>query len=188
MKKDAWLSWVVYTVSTASSYILGAAVLHPQGRVPEGSEVLTTISRIVTDTLGSWVGLLFLLLAALALFTTILADVPSLSRQIAASMAVFGLFDWGDRVARDRWIARPHLRPAGRLGPARRRGRLPARPGRAGRHPHALYLMAVPVATLYLSFRRTDPRVKDGRAFTAYLLLSAVAVSAVGALALPDYF
>ena len=48
--------------------------------------------------------------------------------------------------------------------------------------------MAVPVATLYLSFRRTDPRVKDGRAFTAYLLLSAVAVSAVGALALPDYF
>ena len=104
MEKDAWLSWVVYTVSTASSYILGAAVLHPQGRVPEGSEVLTTISRIVTDTLGSWVGLLFLLLAALALFTTILADVPSLSRQIAASMAVFGLFDWGDRVARDRWM------------------------------------------------------------------------------------
>lgn len=187
MKKDAWLSWVVYTVSTAAFYVLGAAVLHPQGLVPEGSEVLTTISRIFTDTLGSWVGVLFLLFAALALFKTILANVPSLSRQIAASLAVFGLFDWSDQQARDRWlrILMVGLPIAwGLLGVV---VSSPLALVVLGGVLNALYLMAVSVATVYLSFRRTDPRVRDGRVFTAYLLLSALAVFAVGALALPDY-
>ena len=187
MKKDAWLSWVVYTVSTAAFYVLGAAVLHPQGLVPEGSEVLTTISRIFTDTLGPGVGVLFLLFAAVALFKTILANVPSLSRQIAASMAVFGLFDWSDRRARDRWmrILMIGLPIAwGLLGVV---VSSPLALVVLGGILNALYLMAVSVATLYLSFRRTDRRIKDGPAFTAYLLVSALAVFAVGALALPDY-
>ncbi|WP_253905128.1 Nramp family divalent metal transporter [Arthrobacter sp. H14] len=34
MKLDAWVAWFVYTISTAAFYILGAAVLHPQGIVP----------------------------------------------------------------------------------------------------------------------------------------------------------
>jgi Mn2+/Fe2+ NRAMP family transporter len=187
MKKDAWLSWVVYTVSTAAFYILGAAVLHPQGLVPEGSEVLTTISRIFTDTLGPEVGVLFLVFAAVALFKTILANVPSLSRQIAASMAVFGLFDWGDRRARDRCmrILMIGLPIAwGLLGVV---VSSPLALVVLGGILNALYLMAVSVATLYLSFRRTDRRITDGPASTAYLLVSAVAVFAVGALALTDY-
>ena len=34
MKIDAWVAWVIYTVSTLAFYILGAAVLHPQNLVP----------------------------------------------------------------------------------------------------------------------------------------------------------
>ena len=41
MKIDAWVAWVIYTVSTLAFYILGAAVLHPQNLVPEGAEVMT---------------------------------------------------------------------------------------------------------------------------------------------------
>lgn len=44
MKVDAWVNWIVYTASTAAFYVLGAAVLHPQGLVPEGNEVMVTIS------------------------------------------------------------------------------------------------------------------------------------------------
>ena len=34
MKVDAWVAWVIYTISTAAFYMLGAAVLNPQGLVP----------------------------------------------------------------------------------------------------------------------------------------------------------
>jgi hypothetical protein len=51
---------------------------------------------------------------------------------------------------------------------------------------NALFLMAVVVATLYLSRTETDPRIKDGSAFAVYLLISAVAVFAVGVISLVD--
>ena len=104
MKKDVWVAWVIYTMSTASFYILGAAVLHPQGLVPEGNEVITTISHIFTDTIGDWAGVVFMAFAALALYKTILANVPSLSRQVANALAVFGVFEWTDSRSRDRWL------------------------------------------------------------------------------------
>ena len=188
MKKDAWVAWVIYTASTAAFYVLGAAVLHPQGLVPEGSEVLTTISRIFTDTIGDWAGVVFLAFAALALYKTILANVPSLSRQVANAIAVFGVFEWSDPKARDRWlrglmIFQPIL--WGVLGVV---AQSPLLLVIIGGILNALYLVAVSVACLYLSFKETDPRIKDGRAFTGYLLISAAAIFAVGAISLFDIF
>jgi len=49
---------------------------------------------------------------------------------------------------------------------------------------NALYLVAVSVACIYLSFKETDPRIRDGKVFTAYLLISAVAIVAVGVISL----
>lgn len=188
MKKDAWLAWVVYTLSTAAFYILGAAVLHPQGLVPEGNEVITTLSRIFTDTIGDWVGVVFVVFAALALYKTILANVPSLSRQVANAIAVFGVFDWSDSKARDRWlrgvmIVQPIL--WGVLGVV---ASSPVLLVIIGGILNALYLVAVSVACIYLSFKETDPRIRDGRAFTGYLLVSAVAIIAVGAISLYSIF
>ena len=48
------------------------------------------------------------------------------------------------------------------------------------------FLMAVAVATLYLSRTQTDPRIKDGKAFMVYLVISAIAVFAVGLISLVD--
>ncbi|MGC7102087.1 Nramp family divalent metal transporter [Amycolatopsis lurida] len=184
MKKDAWLSWIIYTLSTAAFYILGAAVLNPQGLVPEGTGVLTTISRIFSDTLGSWAGTIFLIFAAITLFKTILANVPSLCRQIANSVALFGFFDWSDPVARGRWMRGLMIvMPVcwGFLGVL---VNSPLALVVLGGILNALYLLAVAVAAVYLSFRRTDRRITDGRLFTAYLLFSAVAIFAVGLIAL----
>ena len=182
MKKDAWVSWVIYTLSTASFYVLGAAVLNPQGLAPSGNDVITVISRIFVDTAGGWAGTVFLLFAALALFKTIVANVPSLSRQTANSLAVFGAFDWYDTAVRDRWMR------ILMIGLPVVWGLLGVLVGSAlalvilGGILNAVYLLVVAVATLYLSFRETDPRIKDGRAFTAYLVVSAVAILAMGAV------
>ena len=186
MKKDAWLSWVVYTLSTAAFYILGAAVLHPQGLAPKGNDVLKVLSRIFSDTMGGWAGVGFLVFAAIALFKTILANVPSLSRQTAAALSIFGAFDWKDMAARDRMmrflmVFLPII--WGLLGVV---VSSPLQMVILGGILNALYLMAVAVATLYLSRTQTDPRIKDGKAFMVYLVISAIAVFAVGLISLVD--
>lgn len=186
METDAWVSWVIYTISTAAFYILGAAVLHPQGLTPQGTDVMEVISSIFTTTVGTWGGALFLAGAGVALFKTILANVPSLGRQVANTLSVFGAFDWTDTAVRARWmrvimIVLPIV--WGTLGV------LAASPLLlvviAG-ILNALFLMGVSVATVYLSRTQTDPAVKGGRGYTAMLLISAVAIFAVGILGLVD--
>ena len=186
MKIDAWVAWVIYTLSTAAFYILGAAVLHPQGLDPAGSEVLSVISRIFTDTIGGWASAVFLIFAAIALFKTIIANVPSLSRQVVNAIAVFGVFDWSDAPARDKWMRGMMIfLPIiwGILGVI---VKSPLALVIIGGVLNALYLMAVSVATLYLSFKETDPRIKDGSLFMGYLIVSAIAVFAVGFISLVD--
>ncbi len=189
MKLDAWVAWAVYTVSTAAFYVLGAAVLNPQPELrPAGPEVMSVISSIFTSTVGQWGGVVFLVGAGVALFKTIIANVPSLGRQVGNTLSVFGAFDWADMHQRDRWMrvimivlpvtwgllavvvqaALALVVIAGIL--------------------NSLYLMGVAVATLYLSRAETDPRVKDGTPFMVLLVISAVAIFAVGLIGLTDLF
>jgi len=105
MKLDAWVSWIIYTLSTAAFYMLGATVLYKQGLEVTGTDLVGTISRIFTDTLGSWVGPLFLLFAGIALYKTILANVPTFARQTGASLAVFNFYDWTDQKSATRSCA-----------------------------------------------------------------------------------
>ncbi|WP_306231555.1 Nramp family divalent metal transporter [Agrococcus beijingensis] len=188
MKLDAWVSWVVYTVATASFYILGAAVLHPQGLIPSGTEVMTDLSSIFDSAVGRWGAVVFLIGAGIALFKTIVANVPSLGRQVGNTLAIFGAFDWKDRVKRDRWM----------------RGIMIVMPiiwglfGTVISSPlalvvlagilNAVFLIGVAIATLYLSRKQTDPSVRDGKAFTVMLIISAAAIVFVGVMGLVNAF
>ncbi|CAM3692436.1 Nramp family divalent metal transporter [Occultella aeris] len=188
MKLDAWVAWVVYTISTAAFYVLGAAVLHPQGIVPEGDEVMTTISSIFSTAVGEWGATVFLVGAGIGLFKTIIANVPSLGRQVGNTLAVFGAFDWSDQIQRDRWM----------------RGIMVVLPivwgllGTVVASPlalvilagilNAVFLMGVAASTVYLSQRQTDPAVKDGRAFAVMLVISATAIFLVGIVGLINLF
>jgi len=46
----------------------------------------------------------FLAGAGVALSKTIIANVPSLGRQVGNTLAVFGAFDWDNQKQRDRWM------------------------------------------------------------------------------------
>ncbi|MCH8962306.1 MAG: hypothetical protein IH820_13570 [Bacteroidetes bacterium] len=48
---DALLAMVVYTAMTAAFYLLGAAILHRQGLLPEGMELVETLSQMYTQSL-----------------------------------------------------------------------------------------------------------------------------------------
>ena len=186
MKKDAWVAWVIYTASTASFYILGAAVLNRQGLEPTGNDVIKVISSIFTSTIGEWAGPVFLAFAAIALFKTILANVPSLSRQTANALSVFNVFTWRDKPARDKWMRGLMIFMPVMWGVLAVVISSPLQLVIIGGILNAMYLMAVAVCTVYLSMRETDPRIKDGTPFMIYLLVSGIAVFAVGGISLFD--
>lgn len=188
MKKDAWVSWGIYTLSTAAFYILGAAVLNPQGLVPEGNHVMEVIASIFSSTLGAWGGVIFLIGAALALFKTIIANVPSLGRQLGNTLSVFGAFNWSNRRARDRWMKVIMIVLPISWGVLAVVVSSPLALVIIAGVLSSIYLMGVVVATLYLSWKETDARIKDGRPWMIYLIISALAVFAVGVISLIDQF
>ncbi|TQL52061.1 Nramp family divalent metal transporter [Ornithinicoccus hortensis] len=188
MKLDAWVSWVIYTVSTVAFYMLGAAVLHPQGLNPQGTEVMEVISRIFSGTVGEWGGVVFLFGAGVALYKTIIANVPSLGRQVGDTLSVFGAFDWTDMHKRDTWMRVIMIVLPITWGTLAVVVNSPLALVIVAGILNSLYLMGVAVSTLYLSRTETDPRVKDGKVFTTLLIVSAIAIFSVGIISLIDMF
>lgn len=92
MYLDAVLSMVVYTTVTAAFYLLGAAVLHGSGSVPEGYQMVEVLSRIFTETLGSWARALFLVGAFFVLYSTLFTATASWARV------------WGDAFGELGWM------------------------------------------------------------------------------------
>ena len=92
MYLDAVLSMIVYTVVTAAFYLLGAAILHGSGNIPEGFAMIEVLSRIFTETLGTWAKMLFLVGAFFALYSTLFTATASWARV------------WGDAFGELGWM------------------------------------------------------------------------------------
>lgn len=187
MKIDAWVSWLIYTISTAAFYMLGAAVLNPQpGLRPSGTDVMKVIAGIFDTTVGAWGGVLFLIGGGIALFKTIIANVPSLGRQVANTLSVFGAFGWTDTQTRNRWMRIIMVILPITWGALAAVVQSPLTLVIIAGILNALFLIGVAISTLYLSRTETDARVKDGPVFNGLLIVSAIAILAVGVISLID--
>ncbi|HEX9185819.1 MAG TPA: Nramp family divalent metal transporter [Vicinamibacteria bacterium] len=100
MHADVAASMVLYTLATLAFYLLGAGVLSPLGLVPAANDMIPTLSRLYTDTLGGWVLPLFYLGATLTLYGTIFAATAAHSRLYADFCRVLGFFDRADYARR----------------------------------------------------------------------------------------
>lgn len=67
---DMRVGYGVSLVLAVMFVALGAEVLAPAGRVPEGAEVALTLARLYTDVLGEWILPLFLAAAFFGMFST----------------------------------------------------------------------------------------------------------------------
>jgi manganese transport protein len=103
MQLDALLSMVAYTIVTAAFYVLGAAVLHARGEVPEGKNLVATLSTMYTETLGPWSAWVFLAGAFIVLFSTLYSALAAWARVFADALAHIVGFSF--REARPRRIA-----------------------------------------------------------------------------------
>ena len=102
---DAVASMLIYTTTTAAFYLLGAAVLHKRGQVPEGSQIIAVLSGIYTETLGPGAMGLFLAAAVTVLFSTLFVACASSTRMFTDAFSQFGLLSYHDESARQRWFA-----------------------------------------------------------------------------------
>jgi Mn2+/Fe2+ NRAMP family transporter len=192
MQLDAWFSMVVFTIATIAFYLLGAAVLHPQGLDPKGPEMIPTLSRMYLQPLqgtpleGLRAGtrVFFLLGAWAVLFKTLYVATAANSRMTADFLDLTGIWRQHGPVQRTRVIhAFCVLYPCFALGVYF-----------AYREPQALILagglaqgMMLPLiagATIFLRQRDTDRRVgplflTDMLTWSAFFAIATVAAYSV---------
>lgn len=180
MQKDAIMSWVIYTFGTVAFYIMGAAVLHPQGLVPKGNEMIVTLSQMYTTSIGDWASVIFLICAVAVLASTLWAAIPSHSRLWVNFLANIGVLDWKDTAARNKWlrfftVALPVL-----WGLLYLLVNSPVLMVTIGGIATGIFLVAVVIGTWFLRKTETDDRVKGGKAFSTFLVVSSVAIGLLG--------
>ncbi|MGH3655542.1 MAG: Nramp family divalent metal transporter [Micromonosporaceae bacterium] len=188
MRVDTGLAWVVMTVCTMSFYVMGAAVLHPQGLVVEGNELIQTLSRMYTDTMGAWAGPLFLLAAVLTLGSTTLAVGGAMPRLWTNTMGLMGLVNWRDRDARDRWIRIFTVLLPTLWGLSFLLVREPVLMIQIGGIADGLFLMAMVVAIWRLRSREVERRFRRGSFWTIALLISSVSILWIGVAGVLEVF
>ena len=104
MRLDAIVAMILYTSATIAFYLLGAAILHRLNVVPKSSEMILTLSRMFTETVGPGALYLFLAGSFCVLFSTIFVSVASNALMTVDLLGVFGVTNFRDHKARIPWF------------------------------------------------------------------------------------
>jgi hypothetical protein len=177
MHLDIACSLVIYTLATLAFYLLGAGVLHKAGLVPKASDMIVTLSRLYTDTLGGWALWLFYAGAVITLYGTIFASTAAHARVTADLVRMAGGFARADGAARGRWrdintviLATLPAIFYWTIGS-------PVRMVVAGGLAQALMLPLIGLAAVYLRHRRVPKDLQPSPLTTAALWLSAIVMA-----------
>jgi manganese transport protein len=178
MHVDIIASMVIYTVATVAFYLLGAGILHGMGMVPKGSETITVLSNIYTQTLGGWALWLFYAGAIATLYGTIFASTAGNARMYADMARLMGAFrrdDYSARLVwRNRFVWLLNVVPVV-LYLLFQEPVLMVTIGGIGQ---ALMLPVIGIAALYLRHRKLERLAHPGRAMTALLWFATAVITA----------
>lgn len=179
MYLDALLAMVAYTLMTVMFYLLGAAILHRQGMVPESTELISTLGTMYTESLGPWARSLFVVGAFVVLYSTMFAALAAWTRMFADAFARIGVFDFGDKktrrfcIALCAWVI-PAVWASLFLFFER-----PALMVLLGGLPTVVILVIVVFAALYFRYRRVTSRMVPTRTYDIALWTSSIAIALV---------
>jgi Mn2+/Fe2+ NRAMP family transporter len=93
MYLDAFVAMIIYTSVTAAFYLLGSAVLHNRGVIPEGNQLIETVALIYTESLGPGVRNAYLIGAFFVLYSSLFASLAAWTRMYSD---IFGQLQWID--------------------------------------------------------------------------------------------
>ncbi len=105
MYLDATVAMIIYTSVTAAFYLLGAAVLHHRSEVPEGNQVIETLSLIYTQTIGPGARTVYLVGAFFVLFSSVFASLAAWTRLFPDIFGQLGWIRFEDAGVRKKLIA-----------------------------------------------------------------------------------
>lgn len=182
MRWDAWCSMVVYTFATLAFYLLGAAILGRTGLNPGGDDMIITLGVMYEPVFGALAKWIFLFGAFAVLYSTFFVANASHARVFPDALRIFGVVPSDDASYR-RWIRIfSGIFPFGCLlffvvfkAPAQ----LVLISGLM----QAIMLPMLAVASLYFRYRRVDSRILPGKAWDAFLWLSAFGMLITGSWA-----
>ncbi len=180
MKYDAWLSMVVYTVATLSFYILGAAILHRQGKEVSDKNPMETLSLMYTQTLGDAGIWIFAVGAFMVLYSTLFVSSASNSRLGVDFLTLLGVFKVRDAEHRMRLVrVAVVVIPTVVMLVYVRFGN-PVTLVTIGGVLQGIMLPFLGFAAVYFHHRRIPREISSGRVWTVFLHLSFLAFIAVG--------
>lgn len=105
MHLDALLSMGAYTLATCGFYLLGAAILHRQETLSDGSQLVFQLSSLFTTVLGSGSRAVFMLCAFIALYSTLFANVAGFARLWTDLLESVGILKGHNGLQRRRFLA-----------------------------------------------------------------------------------
>lgn len=188
MYADALASMVAYTVVTAAFFLLGAAVLHSQGLEPQGPELISTLAKLYTDSLGPWAEWLFLLGAFVVLFSTLFSALAVWTRIFADAFSRLGFYSFRDDVARTRAIRILAFVFPTAWATVYLLYEEPVAMVMLGGVATSLLLLLVLYAAVVFRLGESTEAVKPGFTFDAALAISAVAILLTGCLSAAKAF
>jgi len=180
MRTDAWVSCVVYTGATLAFYLLGAAVLHAKGLDVTNADMIPTLAHMYQETFGAWSLPLFLVGAAMVLYSTIFVATASNARLMADAFAIFRVKTFKDPADRERtvrWLC--GLVPVAWTLLYLVWGS-PVTLVFVGAVAQGMMIPFLALAALWLNYRRTDPALRTGTHWRIWLWAAAIAMTAVG--------
>jgi Mn2+/Fe2+ NRAMP family transporter len=105
MYLDAMVAMIIYTVVTAAFYLLGAAILHNRGAIPEGNQLIETVALIYTESLGAGVRNMYLVGAFFVLYSSLFASLAAWTRMYSDLFGQLAWIDFSNQLERTRVIA-----------------------------------------------------------------------------------
>jgi manganese transport protein len=188
MYMDAFLSMIVYTVVTAAFFLLGASILYQRGDIPEGYQMIETLSRIYTDSVGPTAKNIFLAGSFVVLFSTLFAALAIRTRVFSDLFGVVGWIDFSNvrtrlRTIRLLAIIFPILWTIAFL-----LIKLPVLMVTIGGIATFVMLFIVVIAGIWFRFSSGEKVVPPGRIYKFFLIISCVAIFMVGIYGLLKLF
>ncbi len=181
MNVDAWISMVVYTLTTIAFYVLGAAVLHGSGADVNDSNLMAQLSIMYTETFGTPGFGIFLSGAFMVLFSTMFVATGANARLFADAARLYRLLHFPTEQHRQNLIRFTCVGIAIILCIVYLGTGQPVTLVLIGGFAQALMLPFLGFAALYFRYRVVHPGLRPGRVWSVLAIVSFICLVAVGA-------
>jgi Mn2+/Fe2+ NRAMP family transporter len=188
MNVDAWVSMVIYTITTMAFYVLGAAVLHGSGADVNDSNLMAQLSTLYTETFGTLGFWVFLSGAFMVLFSTMFVSTGANARLFADASRLYRILYFRTEEQRQNLIKFTCIGIVIFLCIVYLGTGQPVTLVLIGGFAQALMLPFLGFAALYFRYRVVHPQLRPSKTWSVFAIVSFLSFVVIGAYQILDRF